>query len=638
MREKIIACGAMPTSRKGGDVIELDASPQASVSSRVVLRLDHISVPMADNLPPVLADALELATYVFAADQLVARGSPQMSGVGASWRRKFRFAVPVRELEIWSSGAVQEALCEALGFLTEDEFTFDFGQGESSVGLEPYLNFSDPEAQRVVPDEVILFSGGLDSLAGTLDRLVGDQSGIALVSHQSSPLLTSRQNGLINAISSRVAGRNLFYVPVTVRRGSRPAVEFSQRSRSFLFASLGAIVALMFGRSSVQFFENGIVSFNLPIAEHVLGSRASRTTHPRTLSAFSKLFSILLEKTFTFENPFIWMTKKDVVQLLARHDWVDLLKNAFSCAAVREAAKTGKHCGVCSQCLERRFGVLAAGLEEPKDTYAFDMFCDEHFDQRHAAMAESFILRAHKIRSMPEQTFLARYGQVFRALEHLPGAAHDNCRKIYELHRRHAHDVIAVVDHELAKRANLDELLRLPPRSLLNMIRAPLGVSLAQIDEFAQVEEPAVTPASAGEQSRIAFGVNDVAGRVYFSKGVELGGAGYRLIRELALDFKRDMEARISPRERRFISGRKLAGRLGWEEQTLRQRVSRTRRVLADRFDKAGTYLDPEDVIQTQNWAGYRLNPYLLLVDALQLAPESSQHSARTVTTPTSQC
>jgi hypothetical protein len=40
---------------------------------------------------------------------------------------------------------------------------------------------------------VILFSGGLDSLAGAVDELT--TSKVALVSHQSSTTVASKQNG-----------------------------------------------------------------------------------------------------------------------------------------------------------------------------------------------------------------------------------------------------------------------------------------------------------------------------------------------------------------------------------------------------------------------------------------------------------
>ena len=45
------------------------------------------------------------------------------------------------------------------------------------------------------------------------------------------------------------------------------------------------------------------------------GREPSRTTHPRVLAGYSKLFSLLLDTEVHFENPFIWMTKSDIVKI-----------------------------------------------------------------------------------------------------------------------------------------------------------------------------------------------------------------------------------------------------------------------------------------------------------------------------------
>ena len=63
-------------------------------------------------------------------------------------------------------------------------------------------------------------------------------------------------------------------------------IEKTQRTRSFLFASLAFVLARMFGKERFTFFENGVISFNLPIAGDVLGARATRTTHPRVIRGF----------------------------------------------------------------------------------------------------------------------------------------------------------------------------------------------------------------------------------------------------------------------------------------------------------------------------------------------------------------
>ena len=56
-----------------------------------------------------------------------------------------------------------------------------------------------------------------------------------------------------------------------------------------------------------------MVSVNLPVASHVLGTRATRTTHPRVLADLSRLFSAILDEPVTVENPYFWKTKSDLV-------------------------------------------------------------------------------------------------------------------------------------------------------------------------------------------------------------------------------------------------------------------------------------------------------------------------------------
>ena len=48
----------------------------------------------------------------------------------------------------------------------------------------------------------------------------------------------------------------------------------------------GAVTARLFGLDRITFFENGIVSLNLPPLAQVVGARATRTTHPQVLGRF----------------------------------------------------------------------------------------------------------------------------------------------------------------------------------------------------------------------------------------------------------------------------------------------------------------------------------------------------------------
>jgi hypothetical protein len=186
---------------------------------------------------------------------------------------------------------------------------------------------------------VVLFSGGLDSLAGAISELVGIERCVALVSHQSAPKIVSRQRDLVEALRAHVGRHRLFHVPVWANKDKAVGKEFTQRSRSFLYAALGFVVARMFGLTRIRFFENGVVSLNLPIVPHVLGARASRTTHPQVLSGFSKLFSALVNESFTVQNPFLWNTKTDIVRMISEHGCAELIRACRQLSQMIAAAR-----------------------------------------------------------------------------------------------------------------------------------------------------------------------------------------------------------------------------------------------------------------------------------------------------------
>ncbi|WP_051677565.1 hypothetical protein [Bradyrhizobium sp. URHD0069] len=345
MREQHVLCGGLGAARNGSNAVNIDVNAAPGGPNRVNLHIDHISKRLADNIPDVLTDMLELAAYVYCADQFTSRGTSQMAGMGEKWRRQFHFKVPVRRVALWTQPEVYEALCDTLNFLSEDEFHFEFVASSNSLPLQSYLPFEDAGAHSIVPDEVILFSGGLDSLAGTASAIMGAGKKVALVSHQSSTMIASRQKALVVDLRERTKMSALFPIPIRINKGNEEAVEFTQRTRSFMFATLGLIVSRMFGLNDLYFYENGVVSINLPIASHVLGARASRTTHPQFLANCSKLFSLLLSADFTLRNPYLWKTKSEVVKILAESQGADLISKTFSCTRVREATKRSQHCG-----------------------------------------------------------------------------------------------------------------------------------------------------------------------------------------------------------------------------------------------------------------------------------------------------
>jgi 7-cyano-7-deazaguanine synthase in queuosine biosynthesis len=643
MREHYVLCGGLRAGRNKSDILHLDVNAPAGSPGRINLRIDHLSKRLAENVPDLLTDMLEVAAYVYCADQFAGRGTTQMTAMGAEWRRRFRFKIPVRSLSVWNNPTVLKALCDTLGFLSEDEYGFEFVESARPQGLQAYLSFDDPAAQSIVPDEIVLFSGGLDSLSGATDAIMRSGKRLALVSHQSSSMIASKQSRLVAALRQRTAQGSLFFVPVAINKGHEEAVEFTQRTRSFMFATLALIVARMFGRHDLSFYENGVVSINLPVAEHVLGARASRTTHPQFLTSCGRLFSLLLSRDFTLNNPFLWKTKTEVVQVLANNSYADLISGTFSCARVREATRTGQHCGVCSQCVDRRFGVLAAGLSihDPADNYAVDLFTGAHQPGAALTMIEGYVLRAQKLATMSQQAFTTSYGQIFRAVEQLPGSVDENVVRFWDLHRRHGREVVSVVDQEIKRQGSLAGLLDLPTNCLLSLILSPIA---KQPDYHDPVEaEPTASEQAEADShdygwKRILLAIDEKVGKVVFEGDLEFGGHIHELIEVLAKSFTADFDAGTFPDQYRFVRANVLADRLGIDETSLRKRIWRARKTLTKEFlEKLNRQLVADDVIENQEWKGYRLNPYLMLVKPAQLrGPRSklSHLSSPRVTSP----
>lgn len=445
--ERVVLCGGLTAdgggSKKGAVPLHLWGK-----HANVTLKISDISKAMAANIPPVLVDLLEIATYVYCADQATTRGAGNAKNYGAKWRRRFQFHIPVREPDLWSSAPVVTALRDTLGFLSDDEYDFTFKSLKSPPSVEQYLDFGPGGATGLKPDEVILFSGGLDSLGGAVQEAAAGKRMIALVSHRSSPKIAKRQKELLEDLGKHCSQKP-FHVPVWINKEKVLGREFTQRTRSFLYASLAAVVARVFDLWKIRFYENGVVSVNLPISPQVVGGRATRTTHPQALNGFSEIFTALFQKPFAVENPFLWMTKAQVVRSIRDAGCGDLIKYAVSCTHVWEMTTLHTHCGTCSQCIDRRIATLSAGCpdqEDPEEMYAVDLLRGERKSGDSRTMLESYVRTAKRVKDMSESTFFSEFGEVHRVTQHIRGMSVDQAASgILDLYKRHATEVCDVI-------------------------------------------------------------------------------------------------------------------------------------------------------------------------------------------------
>jgi 7-cyano-7-deazaguanine synthase in queuosine biosynthesis len=471
--ERLVLCGG--TKQKGkSEALQLALHGR---SQNITLKVDDISKKLVKNIPDLLIDLVEIASYVYSADQATSRGGEVQSGMGSDWRRSFRFVIPVRNPDHWNSGIVVDSLRDTLSFLSDDDYDFEFVGSTTAVPFENYLEFDADKTTSFRASEVVLFSGGLDSLAGAIEELSGGAENIALVSHRSSSKIFERQKQLVSEIRRRFPKRVL-HVPVLVTRQEQLRIqEHTQRSRSFLYAALACVVARLFEITRVRFFENGVVSVNLPIAQQVVGARATRTTHPLALERFREFFSAAVGCSIDLENPFIWQTKADVIRSIVNRGCASLIKHTISCTRSYDVTRIHTHCGCCSQCIDRRFAVLAADADEhdPVEMYKIELLTGERNNPSDQTMAEAYVRTALGLREMGELAFFSDFGgEASRVCSGYPSLKSDDvARLVLDLHQRHGQEVWRVLNAAIGAHS-ADLIARnLPATSILMMTVAP---------------------------------------------------------------------------------------------------------------------------------------------------------------------
>jgi len=450
--------------RRENRVIRL-AAPNADF----VLDKERIESSIMAIMPDRHFDLLDIVAAVFAADGRVVRGGDTRRALGAGWRRKLHLTVPVADPEFWRDAGRYQKLTDCLGFLTEDDWSFSFVRRTGGSATAAFLDL-DHSGSSFAADEIILFSGGLDSLAGALEVLSRTDRKVVLVTHRSAQKAIKRQVSLGQKLAEAFPKRVL-HLHVRATNVGEMSRERTQRSRSFLFAGLGFVVARMFGAKTLSFYENGVVSHQLPISPQVIGSMATRTTHPKSLRLLRDLLDVVDPGWGELRNGFEWLTKAEVVRTLRGPETVHLIRHSVSCTSLREETTLHRHCGACSQCLDRRFAILAEGLDEadPAEGYATDVLFGALESDQKLTMSLDWARHGWSIAEIKDVDFLGRFGSdLSRIIDGHPTLDRaEVLRRSLDLQRRHGRAVRSVIEKMFATR--VEPLLggTLPDMSLL---------------------------------------------------------------------------------------------------------------------------------------------------------------------------
>ncbi len=423
------------------------------------------------HVPARMLDLLEIAAYVYCADRWSHRGGKSAVEYHA-WSRDFFFHIKVRDFNFWSRIDVREKLNAALSFLSGDRrFEFDFQAGHETPPTSLF-DLQQVSVTDLSKSRIALFSGGLDSLAGAYDILTRTSDHVCLVSHRSSqPQVGRTQDQLVYSLQSRFPGRVQHYKFHCNLTGQRAAEE-TQRTRMFLYSAIATAIAATVGVKQITIFENGVTSFNFPRRQDLVNARATRTTHPKTISLLRDIFAAIVSTKFQIETPFIWKTKGDVIGALVAANGSALTPSAISCSRTFLSMGGASHCGECSQCIDRRFASYAARMDELDDSvpYAVNVIDSRISTDEARTTLVDYVRQAHEFATWNVDHFATQlFGSISEIVDYVGAATEEEAfDRVAELCRRHGKQVMNAIAKIREKHDRLEE--KITKGSLLSLI------------------------------------------------------------------------------------------------------------------------------------------------------------------------
>jgi 7-cyano-7-deazaguanine synthase in queuosine biosynthesis len=344
---------------------------------------EHLCTPAGHPMPLQIADLLDVSSQIALLDRICTRPRKirrAHRGMSRGWSRRFAVTLGVREPDRWNDKRVRVKLEQVLEWMTEDEWRLAFQYQER----RKVVTFR--QAGLLAPSEdswTLLFSGGLDSLAGAVTMLESSSHDIVLTAVTNRRLLPIVHRQMVALQRQYGAERvHMGHIPFELTDMPR-GEEYTQRTRGFRFLLCGAAQAVACGLSTIAVGENGVGSLNLPYNWSLLGAQLTRATHPATLVRITALLRALDLGDLACASPYQFRTKGELCSALAAGGLGSLAATTVSCDSfpLREDAPGGHeelHCGECTSCLLRRqalFAARLAGVESPRK-YRFDV-CQE---------------------------------------------------------------------------------------------------------------------------------------------------------------------------------------------------------------------------------------------------------------------
>lgn len=330
-----------------------EVDPRAIVLGRDV-RIDSQQLGrfIGTSIDEIDVDLLYLAGVVARIDRLIRRRLSQ------GWARRLHVHMPVFEPKRWSQHKIHAALCDSLGMLTGDSWSFAFEKRHPDQASPQLTLFSHANAHF----STMPYSGGLDSYCGLLEWNPSATDAGLLVHTR-----TGHHSHSLHGETLHEKALHHVNVPVHLPElGNHP--EPTYRTRTFTYFIVAALGARLSRGEKIVVSENGQGSLG-PSLVRFPGEHPYFSTHP----LFTRKLALLLNLIWGdgpqvhFLHPFRFRTKGQSLLGLVQRGSAKNWKSAVSCSRNiprTKGAGASRQCGACGGCLLRRVSLNTAGLAE----------------------------------------------------------------------------------------------------------------------------------------------------------------------------------------------------------------------------------------------------------------------------------
>ena len=328
-------------------------------------------------------DLYYISLIVFYADRKVLRRvQPD------AWTRCITVYMPVLSLDKWNAN--KQLLESMLDFLTGDHWHFNFRERTLNKYETLRKEVIQKSKKKLSATEFCMLSGGLDSFIGATNLLASGHKPIFVGNYNGGKGVSVYQKKVIDLLCTHFDyDKDRFYQFYASPKSGK---EDSTRSRSLMFFAHAILLASGMSNSVTLYVpENGVISLNIPLTVHRLGSLSTRTTHPHFMGMLRQLLANM-GLPIVIVNPYQFKTKGEMLnECLDAQFLKNNVKWTMSCSHPDLGRYSGdsepSHCGCCLPCTIRRAAIKIAGITDTSK------YRDKKFqDPEHAINLKSYRL------------------------------------------------------------------------------------------------------------------------------------------------------------------------------------------------------------------------------------------------------